>query len=313
MGSGLAKMLAGQADERTVSEAFTRADTNKNGSLDERETAAVLAAALEMLSRIAPPDTPLPSARGAGLTLGEWRASGTALKAAVSQELSAALFAALDGDGSRTISRAEWAAFDWMQLLPEIQQHIEKAQRAAAPPPVITVPVAAKAAPAAPIVVRRLDVAGQQLRKLPELPETLTELRAEKNAIEELPVRFPTGLVRLRLDDNRLSAPPSHLEELPELGLLWLAGNPELPERWRRNVPPEADQLDRTGVASFLAEMRREDERELGSGSSGDELESGDEEEREMRHDGAGQDLGLLGLLMTEEHRQSLTPKVARK
>ncbi len=44
MGSGLAKMVAGQADERAVREAFARADRNKNGSLDEEETREVLGA-----------------------------------------------------------------------------------------------------------------------------------------------------------------------------------------------------------------------------------------------------------------------------
>jgi Ca2+-binding EF-hand superfamily protein len=44
MGSGLAKMVAGQADEKAVREAFAKADKDKSGALDEAETREVLGA-----------------------------------------------------------------------------------------------------------------------------------------------------------------------------------------------------------------------------------------------------------------------------
>jgi Leucine-rich repeat (LRR) protein len=162
---------------------------------------------------------------------------------------------------------------------------------------------------------KRLHVENNRLRSLPELPEDLRELHAQHNQLTQLPERFPRNLLRLRLDSNQLSAVPTGLDQLPELALLWLADNPELPEAWQKNVPAEADQLDRVAVVAFLAERKKEAEEQgdedddtSGSLSDGDEMEK-----RNAALDDHTQTMGLLGLMLSPEHRDSLTPKVTRK
>ena len=340
MGTALAKLMAGQSDERTVREAFARADKNRNGTLDEKETREVLGAALDCLARQAAPETPLPSARGAGLTLGEWRAAGPALRREVEGELAAALFAVLDADGSRSVSLEEWRAFDWQRLLPLLEAHIRRQLQQRQPSaPAATAPAASASGavaspPAGPAEVslegrglealpagavgegtRRLRLGGNRLARLPPLPPGLLELHAQNNRLAELPAELPRALTRLRLDGNCLERPPEGLEELEELGLLWLAGNPALPPAWQANVPAAEDQLDRAAVAAFLAARAAEAAREDGSDSDSSGLS--DEAERKEAEaavlDAHSQSMGLLGLMLNDEHRQSLTPKIVRK
>jgi hypothetical protein len=305
--------------------------------------------ALDCLAKAASPDTPLPTARGAGLTLGEWRTAGPALRREVQAELAAALFFVLDSDGSRSVSLDEWRAFDWPRLLPLLEQHIrgQVAQSRKTSAPVICAPESAAARVAAPSsasaasfsphvvaevrlegrglekvpsdalssATRRLHVENNRLRSLPELPEDLRELHAQHNQLAQLPERFPRNLLRLRLDSNQLSEVPAGLHQLPELALLWLAGNPELPEAWQQNVPAEADHLDRAAVVAFLAERKKEaEEEQADDDDSSGSLSAGEEmEKKNVALDDHTQTMGLLGLMLSPEHRDSLTPKVTRK
>jgi hypothetical protein len=285
--------------------------------------------------------SPLPSARGAGLTLGEWRTAGPALRREVQGELAAALFFVLDSDKSRSVSLDEWRAFDWPRLLPLLEQHIRSqvAQTRKPSGPVIEPPRIASfgapvfASPADEVVevrlegrglervpadamsrrTRRLFVENNRLWSLPELPEDLREVHAQHNQLSRAPERFPRNLLRLRLDSNQLAFPPTHLDELPELALLWLADNPLLHVSWQVNIPKESDQLDRAAVVAFLAERKREAEEDEKEDSIGSLSEGEEEEKKAVALDDHTQTMGLLGLMLSPEHRDSLTPKVSRK
>jgi hypothetical protein len=74
----------------------------------------------------------------------------------------------------------------------------------------------------------------------------------------------------------------------------------DLPEDLRVNVPSESDQLDRVGVARLVKRVaafrEREDESSSGSLSSHDaEFQT---------HDDSAHSIGLLGLMLTEDHKQ---------